>query len=71
MKIMQRHFKHNSGAYVVVDYQGKKTFHKHGSVFKSFVEIKAFEQEMKRNGIDLNTKADKDSLRIYREYRQK
>lgn len=55
----------------MVDVQGKKTLHKHGRVFKSFVEIKAFEQEMKRNGIDLNTKADKDSLRIYREYRQK
>ncbi|WP_423064707.1 hypothetical protein [Erysipelothrix rhusiopathiae] len=68
---MKRHFKHNSGAYVVVDDQGKKTLHKHGRVFKSFAEIKSFEEKMKRNGIDLNTKADKDSLRIYREYRQK
>lgn len=68
---MKRQFKHNSGAYVVVDEHGKKILHKHGKIFKSFSEIKSFEEKMKRNGIDLNTKADKDSLRIYREYRQK
>lgn len=35
---MKRHFKHNSGAYVVVDDQVNKTLHKHGRVFKPFAE---------------------------------
>lgn len=68
---MNRQFKHNSGALVVIDEHGKKTLYKYGKEFSSFLQIKKYELEMKKKGVDLNTKANQDILNIYREYRQK
>lgn len=66
-----RCFKHNSGAMVCVDNNGKKTITKYDYEFNSFVELKAFEKQMNSKGVDLKKQALEDTKKMYREYRQK
>lgn len=64
-------FKHNSGAYVYVDENGKKTIIKYDIEFESFLEVKKFERNMQELGIDLKDQVPKDIIDRYREYKQK
>ncbi len=66
-----REYKHNTGAIVSVDDQGKKTIFKYGLKFKSFKEIKIFEKECAAVGYDLKRMKPDDVVNTYREYRQK
>lgn len=64
-------FKHNSGAYVYVNENGKKKIIKYDIEFESFLEIKLFERNMQELGIDLKEQVSNDIIELYREYRQK
>lgn len=66
-----RCYKHNSGATVCVDANGKKIITKHDMEFRSFVELRAFEKEMISKGVDPKKQALEDVKKLYREYRQK